>query len=298
MSENISATVVKATRGFENAPNGLISMVLDVPAYIWMELLTHKRFARNASSSRYQSANKHVAMGHYNPQVFWTNKDKEGVSHLLNLDDSSIAMQIWETAWAHAVKAVEQLTALGVSREQANRVLPTFKMMRGMLTGTEDAWRKMLMLRDSLQADTAMQRVAHMMREQIKGIKWDVNFNHYPLAEDGEDYFVAVGRIARLSLGSEGNDKEKAVALTKRLKKDNHMSPFEHCASYNTKPLLSAICNKAEDIYFFRERTYGWSNVRARIEEMSVENRDINNREIVLKALHQKPADGPLILKG
>ena len=52
--------------------DGLITLQIEVPSYIWLETLTHRNFARNSSSNRAMGTERSIAMGFLLPEVFYT----------------------------------------------------------------------------------------------------------------------------------------------------------------------------------------------------------------------------------
>ena len=76
---------IKAECILKTAPNqeldqyALITCKVDIPGYVWMELLTSKRFARNASSNRAMTVEKNISnLGYYMPEMFFN--QGEGMS--------------------------------------------------------------------------------------------------------------------------------------------------------------------------------------------------------------------------
>ena len=171
---NIKAEVLLATRHTEKSKTGLITIVLEVPYYVWVEFLTHRRISKNATSNRAMKMDRNVEMGYYIPDVFYT--QGEGMaSSRVPIEDQERARIAWKTVWASSIGWFEQLTKLGVSREQASRVLPAFKMMKGIATGTEDAWVKFLELRDNPLADVAMQDFAAKVKSAIENAEYVIH---------------------------------------------------------------------------------------------------------------------------
>jgi thymidylate synthase ThyX len=251
----------------------LYTFQVDLPYYVWVELLTHKRFARNASSNRAMSVTKNIEeLGYYIPDTFYLKgkgmKAGEPVDLFSELDHQ--CSTIWKSVWEFASKAAIELETLGITKEQASRVLPTFKMMRGLVTGTRDAFEKFLFLRDNVNADMAMQELAKQIEKKLRTAKCDISTNHIPFLGDLEitshNLMICAGRIARISYGK-NEAKENDYELGMRLLVSGHLSPFEHMAFWETKSLSSCISSKEEDIHRVNKEVWeGWMNTRAMIE--------------------------------
>ncbi len=272
MSNSIAECILKTApdKGFEN--QALITCKIEVPYYVWAELLTHKRFARNASSNRAMSVDKNLSsLGFYLPSTFFAQGTGMASGDSVDPEIQKEALKIWNDVWKYCSKKSQKLAKLGVTKEQSSRILPTFKMMRGLVTGTQDAWNKFFALRISPLADTAMQEFAQKVKTAIDEKKYQYSVLHLPyltkeeLANDEfnaeEILYVGAGRIARLSYGNIST-KNNDMTLGQRLKKDNHLSPFEHSAGWVHNPWNSALCSKAEDMV----ENYGWESARATFE--------------------------------
>jgi len=212
---NIKAEVLLATRHTEKSKTGLITIVLEVPYYVWVEFLTHRRISKNATSNRAMKMERNVEMGYYIPDVFYT--QGEGMaSSRTPVENQAKALETWKMVWGYSVACFHGLTQLGVSREQASRVLPAFKMMKGIATGTEDAWAKFLELRDSPLADVAMQDFAAKVKSAIENAEWRVDSQHVPYIIGTESSLLypmhklilqCSARIARVSYDRAGSGK-------------------------------------------------------------------------------------------
>lgn len=275
---NIKAEVLLATRHTEKSKTGLITIVLEVPYYVWVEFLTHRRISKNATSNRAMKMERNVEMGYYIPDTFYT--QGEGMASSREpINDQERARIAWKTVWASSIGWFEQLTELGVSREQASRVLPAFKMMKGIATGTEDAWAKFLELRDNPLADVAMQEFAAKVKLAIENAQWNIHFQHIPYMtyDQGESSYPwnvvvleCAARIARVSYDKAGSGKSD-YELGKRLLKNKHMSCFDHIAIYRDEPDLSPLTCKQEDMSHLNDLgdflvPQGWETARCMIE--------------------------------
>lgn len=279
----IDVELLRATRPPGQDGYGLVTFRVRVPVYVWTEILTHRRMVRNASSSRAQSTRRHLAMGYYMPPLFFGSGPGMQAGDTLDYAVQQEAADIWEEAWQVGATYARRLSELGVAKEQANRVLPTFKMINGLLTATEDGWQHFLALRDNPNADSAMQILADLVREHLDAVQWATSVWHAPLADAmilGESIGLhawlttAAGRVARVSYApTREHSAESDLLLGIQLLNDGHLSPFEHLANWTMSPFDSALTTKPADVYYERSnaitsktRRYGWNTYRAYIE--------------------------------
>jgi thymidylate synthase ThyX len=261
----IDTKVVLATRPPEVDAYGLLTLELMVPSFVWTELLTHKRFARNASSARAQRTAKHVAMGYYRPTTFYRASKGMQAGEPVSVTTAAEAEAVWDEAWRVASVFAVALADMGVAKEQANRLLPPIKLIKGIVTGTEAAWGAFLALRNNPAADTAMQEFARQVKDRLNTVKWGRGRSHVPYGEGLRDLKAAAARIARVSY--EGGKSVLAdVALANRLIEDGHLSPFEHIAIWTENPTPSAICSRRDDYTVYGGTVVGWSNYRSYLE--------------------------------
>jgi thymidylate synthase ThyX len=136
------------------------------------------------------------------------------------------------------------MSALGVHKQLANRLLEPFSWHTVVVTATE--WENFWALRCSPMAQPEIRTVAEMMRELYRASEpapmnagdWHTPFvdgaEKIDLVRTGNDMRkVSAGRCARVSyLTHEGRrDPSADVALYDRLVVDGHMSPLEHVAT-------------------------------------------------------------------
>lgn len=233
------------------SPEGkrIITYQLTYPRYIHAELMTHRVFSRNASSSRAIPAAKLIENSLKNPvyPIRW-GKNQAGMQAAmedLSDDDAIAAKEIWDEMMIACANGVRALSELGLHKQWANRPLEWFGTISVVLTTTEDEnWFE---LRDHKDAQPEIQHLAKMMRiakdasnpEELEYGQW-----HLPYITEKEksDCFLteslkmSVARCARVSyLTHDGQtpDKEKDLALYDRLvgSVPLHASPTEHQAT-------------------------------------------------------------------
>lgn len=215
-----------------------------VPLMAWVQILTHRKFSRNAQSSRALPTKKLLESANFIPEA-WPLNDK-GMSPLefVSEENANKAIEVWSDLNLQALKAASRLNELGIHKEIANRVLSPFIYMKGLITSTE--WNNFINLRthNSTQAET--RKVAFAIRDYFQSHPINdvpARQYHVPFIEQGEQFktqtdfmIVSAARCARVSyLSHDGKrDMIKDIQLGLDLLKDQHMSPFEHVAIDNT----------------------------------------------------------------
>ena len=266
------------------ATNGLLTFEIVCSEYVHAELLRHKRLSFNWMSHRAAGVKRFAEIGHDVPVDFYQQGTGMGTGDPLPLDVQEKALNIWNEAYICSLAYAEQLQALGVCKSQALRVINPTHNMRGVVTGTEDAWIKVLALRNHAAADPAMQTLARGIAHVIERLHhengWIISERHTPywtddLADMGTDaYKVLIARIARVSYG-QVRAREDDLALADRLLYNDppHLSPAEHIAFASPAPILSAISSKEEDYYVKTllidgySVGIGWDSYRALLED-------------------------------
>jgi hypothetical protein len=249
---------------------GIMTTKVHVPLYIWTELLTHKRFARNAASNRAMTTEKKVALGYFEPIEFVSQAKGMKSGDPVDLMKQEAAQLVWDAVWDYCATAAQILTTLGVAKEQANRVLPTFQTVSAVITGTVSAFEAMLVLRDNPQADVAMRtEFAPLIRQALRA-PFSYGTQHRPFQlendlafTDHNQQLLLAARIARTSYGVPGAH-DNDITLGTTLLVDGHMSPFEHSADWVFGPRASAVHTSFDAIG--TPEFYGWENYRAKLE--------------------------------
>lgn len=281
---DMSAQLILATRPAEGVEVGLITFLLECPVYIWTELLTHRLSARNASSSRAQSATRHQAHGYYTPPVFYEVGEFMQSGMALPLVVQAGVRQRWQDAHEGMYDAVREIDEYvksfglrGLSKEQINRPLPTTKMVRGVLTMTEAGWASFFGLRYHPTADTAMQILAELIYDTP--VEWQHGLYHVPFSDgvvrDNGHYHtqapIAAARLARTSVDRPKVGKTDEE-LSQKLLADKHLSPFEHVCEFVELPLASALACRPADL---DKNGWGWQTYRSVVEQNNPEMADM-----------------------
>lgn len=223
----------------------LTTWVLKYPRFIHAELLTHRQFSRNSSSSRARPVKVMIQEVLDDPvmPVHW-GQNQRGMQADQEVDDTAreAAQREWLAARDAAVASVQALQELGIHKQIANRILEPWMWISVVLSTTTHAnW---FALRDHPDAQPEIATLARMMRDALAASEptptaadgW-----HLPFVRESEQELpfetqlaVATARCARVSyLTHEGaRDVEKDVTLHERLRTSRppHASAFEHCA--------------------------------------------------------------------
>lgn len=272
--KDISAHVVCATRAHRDTTRGLISIQMEIPLYVWTELLTHRRFSRNASSARAMSTKRYTDMGYYVPDTWYRQGD--GMQSGESIADDSVyeCIDAYEYFMRRTTEWADHLgKRFSLAKEQRNRLIPPIKIVRGIVTGTEDAWYSFLRLRDNSMADVAMQKLAHRVAESISAVEWNYGYDHKPFYDDS--IVSSVARIARVSYNRESGKDD--ATLYDMLLREKHLSPFEHIAQWKPDPYMSNFTCKREDVIldtqthdvqWWKNQYSGWQSYRSEIETL------------------------------
>ena len=118
----------------------LTTFVLTYPRFIHAEVMTHRVFSRNASSSRAIPVKKQIQMVVDNPVIplaFTKNKAGMQGGAALTGDQHDQAVASWLSARDMAVIWAKTLADLEVHKQYANRILEPFAHITVVLSGTD-----------------------------------------------------------------------------------------------------------------------------------------------------------------
>jgi len=242
----------------------LTTMVLEYPRIIHSEVMTHRMFSRNASSSRAIPIEKQIERVENNPFIpkEW-GSNKRGMQAGEQILDYQIkdAVKTWTYAKDVMVTAVGSLMYSNVHKQLANRLLEPFSHIQVVVTATE--WDNFFLQRLDKNAQPEIQELARVMKEAMDNsipFKMPLTAWHCPFIEakdwdevefyirrEGQETWddmsevalqhiikISVARCARVSYGLNERgwgDIEKDLALYDMLLTNNHWSPFEHQAT-------------------------------------------------------------------
>ncbi len=240
---------VKVVAQTESQNDGTVitTLMCRYPRYIHAELMTHRAFSRNASSSRAIPVAKTISQVAENPVIplFWgSNKPGMQQGDEVNAIDAIHALGNWRRALNEALVAAETLADIGVHKQYVNRLLEPFSNITTLVTATE--WDNFYSLRCHPMAMPEIEALARSMLEastsfmgrrtghyHLPFIKLE-ELNTFNLQDASRISAARCARVSYLNHDLSEPDPEKDKALAARLLADRHMSPFEHVAQANT----------------------------------------------------------------
>lgn len=232
------------------SPTGqrITTFQLRYPRFIHSELMTHRVFSRNASSSRAIPVARMLEQVRNDPAMpcHW-GKNQSGMQAKVELEPilRDEAVNSWHLAAFMAADIAEQMTKIGLHKQVANRILEPFQYISVVLTATDfDNWFE---LRDHEDAQPEIRELAIAMRQSmdesqprlLQPGQW-----HLPYITDEErelypaDILLQVSaarccRVSYLRHDGEAPNIEKDIELCEFLvgARPLHASPFEHQAT-------------------------------------------------------------------
>lgn len=164
------------------AGNRITTWVLTYPRFFHSELMTHRVFSRNASSSRAIPVKKMLDDVKNNPAmpVFW-GKNQSGMQAAEELDkiekkwigvgsvyrtDREQAEYLWLKARDEAVATVEEMVKVGLHKQIANRLLEPWMHITVIATATEH--ENFFSLRAHKDAQPEFQALAYLMLDRYQ----------------------------------------------------------------------------------------------------------------------------------
>lgn len=232
----------------------IVTLELCYQRFIHSEVMTHRVFSRNAMSSRAIPVAKMIEQVRSQPAMplHW-GANRPGMRAHEEVKDKEMAADLWCRAAACAADIADQMNAIGLHKQVANRILEPFQWMRTIVTATE--WDNFFELRDHEDAEPNFQNLARLMREAVAAstpVKresprdWTLPAEHcwhlpYVTAEERRlvnvDLLpkISAARCARVSYlthDGENPDLVKDLLLFERLvgSEPMHASPIEHQA--------------------------------------------------------------------
>jgi thymidylate synthase ThyX len=271
----------------------LTTYVLRYPRYIHAEVLTHRQFSRNASSSRAIPVKKIIDSVESDLvlPIHW-GKNQKGMQAYeeLPLEVQEKARAVWEKLARQAIEGARELSELGVHKQVTNRVLEPYSHISVVLTATDFA--NFFYLRYHSKAQPEIKELAKKMYRLYKENEprlvktFDMMDSteandpivtqnaHLPFVVDSERNLpfrdaiaISQARCARVSYNNHdgtNNSLEKDAALAEDLRKDGHFSPFEH-QGLSIHPALTAYKGNFN-------KAYDWIQIRKMYPNECVDN--------------------------
>ena len=243
---SISVKILKKSSNPLDSDSIITSFQLRYPRFVHAELMTHRVFSRNASSSRAVPVSKIINEVLNDPAmpVSW-GKNQKGMqaSEDLTQEDARRVQNMWLKAAQDAVFHARQMEASGAHKQIINRILEPFSHISVIVTATE--WDNFYALRCHEAADPTMKALADAMFEEYCNTVPTPRHDHLPYTDDAllvgvsgvglHDLMVQdaamCARVSYLTHNGQTPSVESNVALGKMLLDQQHMSPFEHQAS-------------------------------------------------------------------
>ena len=251
--------------------NRLTTFYLRYPRIIHAEVLTHRAFSRNSSSSRAIPISKMLAevkQNGFTPSVWIAAHAGMAGSKLAK--DTYNLNRLWEKAKTHALGCATIMHEAGGSKQVINRLIEPFSYIDVILTAEHnqkglgnffelrapkypEGWEHKShtpsenFLNSSSTAQWEIQELAQAMQNAISlstPIAKDDNMGvHVPFNNNQEFYSeaaiaIAVVKCARVSFGNALKEIDALEALGKyeALKANKHASPFEHICRPSAVP--------------------------------------------------------------
>ena len=229
--------------------NRITSLQLVMPRFILAQLNTHRVFSRSTASSRAIPTAKlieQVRTDYVQPVQWGANKAGMQSEQELEAQEIEKAKEIWCRAALAAADFAEQMAALGLHKQHANRIIEPYMWAHTIVTSTE--WENFFKLRIDDAAQPEIQLLAKEMKAAIDNSVPKESRYHLPYITDDEictyqkelnndtfEHFapISAARCARVSYLNHDQSKpdfKKDMELAKRLLEHHHYSPFEHQA--------------------------------------------------------------------
>ena len=129
----------------------LTSMVLTYPRIIHAEMMTHRMFSRNASSSRAVPVDKMIKAVRENtfcPFEFQkAHKGMQGSEYFIGKDKQE-CVDLWLESAELALQQAEKMKAKGISKQIINRILEPYQYYTVLITGSKEGWDNFFNLRN------------------------------------------------------------------------------------------------------------------------------------------------------
>ena len=246
----ITATVIAHSISEQDIAIASVECVYQ--AFFHQDLMTHRAFSRNASSTRAIPMKEMIRRVRENPAmpIHW-GKNQPGMQAREEVDETTkaLARQTWLNAAEDAMFHAEHLARLGVHKQVGNMLLWPFMHFKTLITATD--WNNFFALRDHEAARPEIQKLARQIKAAIgastpkllKPGEW-----HLPYVTDEERcaarvsahglhamITLSVARCASVSYDTVDGKRmtlERATALYAKLLSEQpiHASPAEHVA--------------------------------------------------------------------
>lgn len=218
---------------------------LEYPRFIHAELMTHRVFSRNSSSSRAIPTKKVRQQVWNTPElpIHWgANQSGMQAQTTLKTHLSSLARALWKGASKAACMFHWGMEKIKLHKQVSNRILETFQTMKVVVTSTE--WANFLWLRDHKDAQPEIRELARQLSTALNNsVPNEIGYQewHLPYITDEmrgkyelqELLIISVSCCAQVSYRVLDVSFDKALRIFESLTSGDrvHASPFEHQAT-------------------------------------------------------------------
>lgn len=247
------------------------------PRFIHSEVMTHRMFSRNSSSSRAIPVSKILEQVLENPATpIHVGKNQAGMVAESELSgcDKDRAVSIWKNAADSASSFSSELSSIGVHKQLCNRITEPFQYMKVLITATE--YKNFFYLRNHKDAQPEIAELAKVMQEEynnstprtLKAGEYHLPYIITKSTEDSQTYWldeetqisledaikISCSCSAQVSYRKLDLSLSKARDIYTRLVHSEpvHASPFEHVAVVPMRSGSVEIGHTCVDIYGIR----------------------------------------------
>jgi len=250
----------------------LTSLKVHFPHIILPQVLTHRVFSRNTSSSRAMPVHRLIADVRRNPFIprEWRYAADRGMQpgEMMTQGDAMSARMRWVAAMEFSVVTAGEMVNRHVSKEHVNRILEPYAHVSMIITATE--WENFLKLRLDSHSQIEIRDLAEAIRDAMAASKpreLGIGGWHLPYGES-DDPMQSAACCARISYDSHDGGRatrEGNWRLANMLKGDGHWSPFEHQARVGSRDVWHVGSSGG----FSGNFTGGWEQNRKMLEVAS-----------------------------
>lgn len=266
----INVEIIEDSINYEN--ERVTTFELEYPRYIHAELMTHRVFSRNAASSRAIPIKKVIDLVKGRTVMpLWT-ANQAGMQGDIITDGAQIHTlnEIWLSACRNAIAHAEKLSDAGAHKQNVNRILEPFQLIKTIVTATE--LKNWFNLRADGEAQGEIRILAEkmeyeMFKSEPKFLKIGEWHLPYATAEDRanltleECQMISASCCAQVSYRVNDSSIDKAVDIFNKLvgSAKLHASPFEH------------VCTPTDNLDEWRNLR-GYKQMRLDIEKQRTRN--------------------------
>lgn len=150
MKEKTKTRVEVVADSINQQGDRLTSLVLTYPRIIHAEMLTHRMFSRNASSSRAVPVQKMIEAVKNNtfcPFEFQkAHKGMQGSEYFTD-EDKEDCIKLWLESAELALQQAEKMKEKGITKQIINRILEPYQYYTVLITGSREGWQNFFNLR-------------------------------------------------------------------------------------------------------------------------------------------------------